>query len=110
MSRQLWIGLVVGGLSGLVLTTMLRVPEARAQKNRDEATWEYKVAPFAYNPGERLTDEQRAAIYEKTLNEQARQGWEVVGSLLSRNVVQTVGGGVTTRDSISFVAYRRPKK
>ena len=110
MNRKLWIGLVIGGLSGLMLSGMVRLPEARAQKGRDEAAWEYKVAPFSYNPGERLTDEQRAAFYEKTLNEQARQGWEPVGSLLSRNVVQTVGGGVTTRDSVSFVAYRRPKR
>jgi hypothetical protein len=110
MNRKLWIGLVVGGLFGLLLTSVLRSPTAMAQKNRDEAAWEYKVAPFSYNPGERLTDEQRAAFYEKTLNEQAKLGWEPVGSLLSRNVVQTVGGGVTTRDSVSFVAYRRPKK
>ena len=110
MNRKLWIGLVAGGVVGLVLSGMVRSPEANAQKNRDEVAWEYKVAPFSYNPGERLTDEQRAAFYEKTLNDQARQGWEPVGSLLSRNVVQTVGGGVTTRDSVSFVAYRRPKR
>ena len=110
MNRKLWIGLVVGGLFGLVASGLSGTPEARAQKSRDEAAWEYKVAPFSYNPGERLTDERRAASYEKTLNEQARQGWEPVGSLLSRDVVQTVGGGVTTRDSVSFVAYRRPKK
>ena len=110
MNRKLWIGLVLGGAVGLVLSGVLRLPEANAQKNREEVAWEYKVAPFSYNPGERLTDEQRAAFYEKTLNDQARQGWEPVGSLLSRNVVQTVGGGVTTRDSVSFVAYRRPKR
>jgi hypothetical protein len=110
MNRTLRIGLIVGGLSGLALTAALNAPRAEAQRNREEVAWEYKVAPFSYNPGERLTDEQRAAFYEKTLNEQARQGWEPVGSLLSRNVVQTVGGGVTTRDSVSFVAYRRPKR
>ncbi len=109
MNRKLWLGLTVGSLAGLVLSGMLRLPEAKGQK-REEPAWEYKVAPFSYNPGERLTDAQRAAFYEKTLNEQAREGWEPVGSLLSRNVVQTVGGGVTTRDSISFVAYRRPKR
>ena len=109
MNRQLWIALIVGGLSGLVLSGVTRLPEAKAQK-REEQAWEYKVAPFSYNPGERLTDAQRASFYEKTLNEQAREGWEPVGSLLSRNVVQTVGGGVTTRDSVSFVAYRRPRK
>jgi hypothetical protein len=110
MNRKLGIGLLAACLAGLVLTGILRGPEAKAQKAREEVAWEYKVAPFSYNPGERLTDEQRAAFYEKTLNEQARQGWEPVGSLLSRNVVQTVGGGVTTRDSVSFVAYRRPKR
>ena len=110
MNRKLWIGLIVGGLLGLLLTSMFRPSAAMAQKSRDETAWEYKVAPFSYNPGERMTDEQRAAHYEKTLNEQAKLGWEPVGSLLSRNVVQTVGGGVTTRDSVSFVAYRRPKK
>ena len=109
MNRKLWPGLAVGSLIGLATSGMLRLPEAKAQK-REEAAWEYKVAPFSYNPGERLTDAQRAAAYEKTLNEQAREGWEVVGSVLARNVVQTVGGGVTTRDSVSFVAYRRPRK
>lgn len=110
MNRKLRIGLIVGGLSALTLTATLNATWAEAQKNREEVAWEYKVAPFSYNPGEHLTDEQRAAFYEKTLNEQARQGWEPIGSLLSRNVVQTVGGGVTTRDSVSFVAYRRPKR
>lgn len=109
MKRKLSIGLALGGLAALVLTATSRLPEARAQKGR-VAAWEYKVAPFSYNPGERLTDPQRAAAYEKTLNEQAREGWEPVGSVLSRNVVQTIGGGVTTRESVSFVAYRREKK
>ncbi len=110
MNRKLWIGLIAGSLSGLLVSGMLRLPEAKAQKRNDETAWEYKVAPFSYNPGERLTDEQRAAFYEKTLNEQARQGWEPVGSLLSRDAVQTVGGAVTTRDTVSFVAYRRAKR
>jgi hypothetical protein len=111
MRHKLWIGLIVGGFLGLLLTSLVRSPQAMAQRNREEAAaWEYKVALFSYNPGERLTDEQRAAFYEKTLNEQAKLGWEPVGSLMSRNVVQTVGGGVTTRDSVSFVAYRRPKR
>lgn len=106
MTRKLWIGLIVAGLAGLSLgwTPSRR---AEAQKGRDDGPWEYKVGVVSYNPGERLTDEQRAAFYERTLNEQARQGWEPVGSLLTRNVVQTVGGAVTTRDSTSFLAYRR---
>jgi hypothetical protein len=41
------------------------------------------------------------------LNDQARQGWEPVGAVLTRATVQTVGGAVTTRDTNSFVAYRR---
>jgi hypothetical protein len=107
MRRRLWIGLIVGGLSGFGLGLTLHVPEAAAQKTRHEAPWAYKVGVFSYNPGERLTDEQRAASYERTLNEQASLGWEPVGSLLTRDTVQTVGGAVTTRDTTSFVAYRR---
>ena len=110
MNRKLWLGLVVGGLFSLVASSVLRSPQAMAQKGRDEANWEYKVALFSYNPGERLTDEQRAAFYAKTLNEQAREGWEPVGSVMDRTTVQTVGGGVTSRDTTSFVAYRRPRK
>jgi hypothetical protein len=41
------------------------------------------------------------------LNEQVREGWELVGSMLNRDTIQTVGGAVTTRDSTSFLAYRR---
>lgn len=107
MKLRLWIGLGVGGLSVLGLSSMTGFPEAVAQKPRDDAPWEYKVGVFSYNPGERLTDVQRASSYERALNEQARQGWEPVGSLLSRDGVQTVGGAVTTRDTTSFVAYRR---
>jgi hypothetical protein len=107
MGRRLWVGLIVGGFSGFGLSSALQSPDAVAQKTRDDAQWVYKVGVFSYNPGERLTDEQRAASYERALNEQARQGWEPVGSLLTRDSVQTVGGAVTTRDSTSFVAYRR---
>jgi hypothetical protein len=110
MNRKLCLGLIGGTLVGLLLSGMLRLPEAKAQKRQDETAWEYRVHPFSYNPGERMTDAQRAAFYEKTLNEQAREGWEVVGSVLSRDAVQTVGGAVTTRDTVSFVAYRRPRK
>ena len=107
MRRSLWIGLIVGGFLGVGLSAALRSPEAAAQKARDDAQWEYKVGVFSYNPGERLTDERRAALYQRALNEQAGQGWEPVGSLLTRDTVQTVGGAVTTRDTTSFVAYRR---
>ena len=107
MRRTLWIALIVGGLSGLGLGTTLRLPEAMAQKTRGDAQWKYKVGVFYYNPGERMTDERRAAVFERELNEQARQGWETVGTVLTRDTVQTVGGAVTTRDSTSFIAYRR---
>ena len=107
MRRTLWIGLIVGGLSGLGLGTTLRLPEAVAQKAREDAQWDYKVGVFYYNPGERLTDERRADVFERELNEQARQGWEPVGTVLTRDTVQTVGGAITTRDSTSFIAYRR---
>src|SRR4051812_21847657 len=103
MRRRLWIGLIVGGLSGFGLSSALQSPEAVAQQIRDGAQWEYKVRVFTYNPGEGLTDDQRVATYERVLNAQARQGWEPVGSLLTRDTVQTVGGAVTTRDTTSFV-------
>jgi hypothetical protein len=106
MRRSIWIGLLLGGLFGLGLGSTLRSPEAAAQKAR-EAQWEYKVGVITYNPGERLTDEGRAALYERALNQHAAQGWEPVGSLLSRDTVQTVGGAITTRETTSFVAYRR---
>ncbi|WP_435018671.1 hypothetical protein TA3x_000656 [Tundrisphaera sp. TA3] len=107
MKSRTWIALVAVGAFGLGLGSTMRLPRAVAQKPRDDATWEYKVAVVSFNPGERRTDEQRAAILERTLNEQARQGWEPVGSLLSRDAVQTVGGAVTTRDTTSFLAFRR---
>jgi hypothetical protein len=110
MSRRVVIGLLIVGMCGLGLAWTWAVPEARAQKPREEAVWEYKVGVYSYNPGERMTDEQRAAFYARTLNEQARQGWELVGSVLTRDTVQTVGGAVTTRDTTSFVAYRRPRR
>jgi hypothetical protein len=104
--RALWFGLVLGGVLGVGLAMSLRSPRAAAQK-AGEPQWEYKVGVFAYNPGERLSDEKRAATFARSLNEQARQGWEPVGSILSRDGVQTVGGAVTTRETTSFVAFRR---
>jgi hypothetical protein len=103
-------GLIACGLASLVAAYGLRAREARAQRARTEPPWEYKVGVLSYNPGERVTDEQRRAFYERTINDHAREGWELVGSLLNRDTVQTVGGAVTVRDSISFVAYRRPRK
>ena len=108
--RTIGAGLIACGLAAIAAGYGLRAPEAQAQRTRNEPQWEYKVGIFSYNPGERLTDEQRRAFYEGTLNEQAREGWEVVGALLNRDTVQTVGGGVTTRDSTSFVAYRRARR
>src|SRR5438477_4069341 len=102
MRRSLWVGLIVGVSLGVGLSSTLRSPEAAAQKARDDAQWDFKVGVFSYNPGERLTDERRAALYERALNQQAGQGWEPVGSLLTRDTVQTVGGAVTTRETTSF--------
>jgi len=110
MNRKLRLGLIAAATCIPAALLAYRTPEAKAQRDREPAAWEYKVGILAYNPGERLTDEQRAAQFEKALNQEARQGWEPLGSLLSRNVVQTVGGGVTTRESTSFVAYRRPRR
>ena len=107
MRRRLWTALIVGGLSGIGLGASLRLPEVVAQRIPDGVQWDYKVGVFYYNPGERLTDERRAAVFERELNEQARQGWEPVGTVLTRDMVQTVGGAITTRDSTSFIAYRR---
>lgn len=108
MRRSLWAGLIADGFMGVGLGSTLRSPEAAAQRARDaQAPWEYKVGVFTYNPGKRLSDERRAAIDERALNQHAAQGWEPVGSLLSRDQVQTVGGAVTTRETTSFIAYRR---
>ena len=87
----------------------LIAPPAGAQRARSEPRYDYKVVAFEYNPGERLSHEARARQFERMLNEYARDGWEPVDDLLSRTAVQTIGGGVTTRDSVSFVAFRRPR-
>jgi hypothetical protein len=50
-----------------------------------------------------------AKRFERLLNNEAKAGWEPVASLLSRSTVQTVGGAITTRDSTSFLAFRRPR-
>jgi hypothetical protein len=84
--------------------------EAQAQRTKsDQHAFEYKVVVLSFNPGERLTDVQRARQFENLLNAEAKTGWEPVTSLLSRTAVQTIGGGVATRDSTSFVAFRRPR-
>ncbi len=58
-----------------------------------------------------MTDDDRCRVFEQNLNgKYAPEGWEPVVVLLNRDVVQTVGGGVVTRDTTSFVAYRRPKR
>jgi hypothetical protein len=110
VERTVRIGVIACGFAGLAAAFDLRLPEAGAQRTRVEPQWEYHVAVFAYNPGERVNDEGRRALFERALNEQAREGWELVGSVLARDTVQTVGGAVTTRDSTSFVAFRRPRR
>ncbi len=97
-------------LGVLIVLAVGKAPGVQAQRAKPvQQSWEYKVSVFSYNPGEKLSDDQRAARYEKLLNAEAREGWEPVTSLLTRNTVQTIGGGVTTRDSTSFVAFRRPR-
>jgi hypothetical protein len=113
MRRNLAVALVVVVAAGMGLAVGPRIRPAQAQRVGAvvvETQWEYKVGVFAYNPGERMTDAERARIYERVLNEQAREGWEAMGTVLSRDTAQTVGGAVTTRDTTSFVAYRRARR
>lgn len=109
MRRILLVALIVGMLLGMGITSAYRTHEAVAQKAGDATQWDYKVGIFSYNPGENLTDERRASLYERSLKQHAAEGWEPIGSILSRDTIQTIGGGVTTRDTTSFVAYRRKR-
>ncbi len=108
-ARRTWFGLALCFFIVVILASVLIARPAEAQKTRPEHRYDYKVVPFSYNPGERLSDDARATHYERLLNEYAREGWEPVIDLLNRSNVQTVGGGVTTRDTVSFVAFRRPR-
>jgi hypothetical protein len=107
--RRTWFGSARGSLLVVALAAGFVASTAVAQRSRTEPRYDYKVINFSYNPGERLTDHARAAAFERVLNEQAREGWEPVINFLERTTVQTIGGGVTTRDTISFVAFRRPR-
>jgi hypothetical protein len=110
MRGKLGIASIAVVLVVFVFLSMGRAPEVQAQRAKtDHHAFEYKVIVLSYNPGERLTDDQRAFQFEKLLNNEAKAGWEPVTSLLARNTVQTIGGGVATRDSTSFVAFRRPR-
>jgi hypothetical protein len=109
MHTKLGLGSVVVLLGIVAFLALGKAPIAEAQRAKADHAWDYKVSVISYNPGERLTDEQRAAQFEKLLNAEAKQGWEPVTSLLTRNNVQTIGGGVTTRDSTSFIAFRRAR-
>ncbi len=108
-ARRTWFGLALCFLVVVTLASGLIAPPAEAQKTRAELRYDYKVVCFSYNPGERLSDDARATQFERLLNDHARNGWEPVTDLLNRSTVQTVGGAVTTRDTISFVAFRRPR-
>lgn len=110
MNRHLRNGAILVAVLCLGLALSWRSSEALAQKSKPEVEWEYKTSVFSYNPGERMSDDQRARIFEKGINEEARKGWELVGTVMSRDTTQTVGGSVTTRDTVSFVAYRRAKR
>jgi hypothetical protein len=108
-AQRPWLGLAVGLLVVVALASALIAPRAEAQKARADQRYEYKVVCFQYNPGERLTDDARARNFERSLNDYAREGWEPVIDMLNRSNVQTVGGGVTTRNTITFIAFRRPR-
>lgn len=108
-TRRNWFGLALGFLALATLASGRLAPPAEAQKTRTEHRYDYKVVCFSYNPGERLRDDARATQFERLLNDYARDGWEPVIDLLSRSNVQTIGGGVTTRDTVTFVAFRRPR-
>jgi hypothetical protein len=110
MNRKFGVGVIVGSIVGTALVLCLKVPEVHAQKARGETHWEYKVGWFSYNPGERMDDEARRLVFERNLNERARDGWEPVEVILNRTTVQSVGGSMVTRDTVSFVAFRRPKQ
>jgi hypothetical protein len=107
--RRPWFALALALILAVGSAAALIAPTAVAQKSRGEPTYEYKVVTFSYNPGERLTEKARAAAFERILNDLAREGWEPVTNLLDRTSVQTVGGGVTTRDTTAFVAFRRQR-
>jgi hypothetical protein len=110
MHGKLGIATIAVILAALVFLSMGEAPEVQAQRaTTDHRTVEYKVIALTYNPGERLTDRQRLAQFAELLNNEAKAGWEPVTSLLCRDTVQTIGGGVTTRDSTSFVAFRRQR-
>jgi hypothetical protein len=108
-ARRTCFGLAVCFLVAVTLASVLIAPPAAAQKTRAEHRYEYKVVCFRYNPGERLSDDARATQFERQLNDYARDGWEPVADLLNRSNVQTVSGAITTRDTTSFVALRRPR-
>jgi hypothetical protein len=114
-TRRTWFGSALCFVVVVSLARGLIAPPAEAQRTRAERTraeppYAYKVVCFRYNPGERLSDDARAAQFERQLDDYAREGWEPVAGLLTRSAVHTVGGGVTTRDSVSFVAFRRPRR
>ncbi len=110
MRGKLGIASIAVVLGTVIFLWADKAPEVQAQRAKsDRVAYEYRVVTFTYNPGERLTDEQRAAQFEKMLNFEAKAGWEPVTSVLSRTSIQTIGGGVSTRDSTSFVAFRRPR-
>jgi hypothetical protein len=103
-----WI-LLLCVLLSLPLFAQIQTRQRGQATPRESTAWEYKVVQLSYNPNESRADVQRARAYEKLLNDQASAGWELVGSILNRNNIQTAGGEVATRDTLSFVAFKRPK-
>jgi hypothetical protein len=107
--RRSRFGLALASFLAAAMAAGLIATTAAAQRPRAEPRYVYKVVPFSYNPGDRLTDKARAAAFERVLDDYSRDGWEPVVNLLDRTTVQTVGGGVTSRDTTAFVAFRRPR-
>ena len=69
MTRKLCWATALSTLIALGILATAQAPQARGQKvaTAVETQWEYKVTIFSYNPGEQLSDERRAARFEKTL-------------------------------------------
>ena len=108
-ARRTWFGLALGFLVLVALAPGLVTPMAGAQKARAEPRLRLQGRLLPVQPRRTPGRRRPRGAVRALLNDYARDGWEPVADLLNRSTVQTVGGGVTTRDSVSFVAFRRPR-